>query len=628
MIQNCQGGSIWNQNTWACECPSTTVWTNSFCIANPCIGGQIWDNAVKVCVCIGNRVFINNTCLPPQSACLFGQIWDARILVCRCPDGQWFNSTYCEPIQRCVNNQIYNPLINRCVCPPGLIFLSSKQVCGDPTCPVNKRWDGQSCVDLVCPPNSFFNGTECVCPNPSDRCLPWELFDGEKCVYFQDTCPRGTRWNGTMCASVTGDCPNGYYKDVNQCKPFPQRCLPSTTWNNNKCIPDGSSCPYGTVGQANSCQPYSPCQNGQQWDSGVLQCVCPKGTGWSGKECVVCAGGQIWNMQDGCTCPEGFFMSGARCERPAANMCKLIPNAYWNGNRQLCLCNPGFSVVGYQCVCKTGVQYENFCDRCSYRPNSEFYFGICRCKTGYTNINGQCLPNLNDGNNVATDCNVATFFDSQQKKCLPCPDGCLQCRDCYTCIQCNPDFVFDPATSLCSEICGDGKRYVRECDDGNRNDNDGCSSSCTIELGYTCVGGSPTSSDNCRIYTPSQVSFQMLGQIRYSTKVVLNIKIDYLPKQLMQSSDCNDRCSQVLVASVLSGDSPTSIRSSYVSGSRYTFSVELEFGKPYVSRFRVEIKVNPSLSRYFQAVSIGNTFVTEVNPSQLTLAVVDNNRLS
>jgi hypothetical protein len=119
----------------------------------------------------------------------------------------------------------------------------------------------------------------------------------------------------------------------------------------------------------------------------------------------------------------------------------------------------------------------------------------------------------------------------------------------------------------------------------------------------------------------------MLGQIRYCSKVVLNIKIDYLPRTLLQSRDCNDRCSQVLVANVLNGDQPTSVRSSYISSSRYTFSVELEFGKPYISKFKVEIKINPSLNNYFNPVSIGNTFTVDVNPSQLTLALRDQNVL-
>lgn len=141
-------------------------------------------------------------------------------------------------------------------------------------------------------------------------------------------------------------------------------------------------------------------------------------------------------------------MSGARCERPVANMCRLIPNANWDSAKQMCLCDPGFSVVGYQCVCR-GVAFDRYCDRCAHRPNSEFYFGICRCRQGFTLYGSECLPDASDGNNTATDCLVGSYFDAQQKKCLACPDGCLECRDCYTCVTCSPDFVYDLNSQLC-----------------------------------------------------------------------------------------------------------------------------------------------------------------------------------
>jgi cysteine-rich repeat protein len=46
--------------------------------------------------------------------------------------------------------------------------------------------------------------------------------------------------------------------------------------------------------------------------------------------------------------------------------------------------------------------------------------------------------------------------------------------------------------------CGDGfKTGFEECDDGNTDDLDGCSSICKHELGYFCDGGSPTTPDTC-----------------------------------------------------------------------------------------------------------------------------------
>jgi len=35
------------------------------------------------------------------------------------------------------------------------------------------------------------------------------------------------------------------------------------------------------------------------------------------------------------------------------------------------------------------------------------------------------------------------------------------------------------------------------CDDGNTNSNDGCSSTCTVDFGYACSGGTVTSPDTC-----------------------------------------------------------------------------------------------------------------------------------
>jgi cysteine-rich repeat protein len=40
--------------------------------------------------------------------------------------------------------------------------------------------------------------------------------------------------------------------------------------------------------------------------------------------------------------------------------------------------------------------------------------------------------------------------------------------------------LFGIQTSFCAEICGDGKRFEYECDDGNNINGDGCSDSCFI----------------------------------------------------------------------------------------------------------------------------------------------------
>jgi len=48
------------------------------------------------------------------------------------------------------------------------------------------------------------------------------------------------------------------------------------------------------------------------------------------------------------------------------------------------------------------------------------------------------------------------------------------------------------------EVCGNSARTSgEECDDENSANGDGCSNKCTVEYGYYCTGGGPTSLDTC-----------------------------------------------------------------------------------------------------------------------------------
>lgn len=51
---------------------------------------------------------------------------------------------------------------------------------------------------------------------------------------------------------------------------------------------------------------------------------------------------------------------------------------------------------------------------------------------------------------------------------------------------------------VCTETCGDGLNLgFYACDDGNAVSGDGCSSTCYVELGWECHGGSSTTADVC-----------------------------------------------------------------------------------------------------------------------------------
>ncbi|MEM3074675.1 MAG: LamG-like jellyroll fold domain-containing protein [Candidatus Pacearchaeota archaeon] len=63
-----------------------------------------------------------------------------------------------------------------------------------------------------------------------------------------------------------------------------------------------------------------------------------------------------------------------------------------------------------------------------------------------------------------------------------CGDGA--CTGTETCSSCSQDCGTCPSQGT---ICGDGvKTGTEQCDDGNTANNDGCSSSCLIEIGWTC----------------------------------------------------------------------------------------------------------------------------------------------
>ena len=50
----------------------------------------------------------------------------------------------------------------------------------------------------------------------------------------------------------------------------------------------------------------------------------------------------------------------------------------------------------------------------------------------------------------------------------------------------------------CEEKCGDARNDgLKECDDGNLLDYDGCSAECVIETGYECANGGLGTRDTC-----------------------------------------------------------------------------------------------------------------------------------
>ena len=109
---------------------------------------------------------------------------------------------------------------------------------------------------------------------------------------------------------------------------------------------------------------------------------------------------------------------------------------------------------------------------------------------------------------------------------------------------------------------------------------DGCSADCQIEADYTCYGGSPNSKDICTMVVPTQITVNMTGTSHLIGVVNVNLKLNYLPSNLSDSSlSCTDLCQQILDVAIVAGDkSVVSVVNQYFPGTK-SFAVSFNFAK-------------------------------------------------
>lgn len=177
---------------------------------------------------------------------------------------------------------------------------------------------------------------------------------------------------------------------------------------------------------------------------------------------------------------------------------------------------------------------------------------------------------------------------------------------------------------MCTEICGDGSRFVLICDDGNRDDGDGCSGSCTIETGFKCDGGSPTSRDICNYTKPDAVRITQVDQIqldRNLTRAVMNIKVNWLPPGLA-SGECR-RCNGLLLVTISQCSYTPEFSVNYLSGTTYNFAIILKLVTPCY--FNVRVQIRPVLQTpHFTGVDISNVLNIKVDSATYARASANN----
>jgi len=158
-------------------------------------------------------------------------------------------------------------------------------------------------------------------------------------------------------------------------------------------------------------------------------------------------------------CTPGYFYNTgtSKCQKCVSEYCD-----YCTAGQANCLdCMKNFWILEpTKCTCMNTKTYRSntYCLSCDY---------TCKTCNGYSNSD-------------CTSCDYPLSLSSG--KCL-CSGGRTA--------------VYGPPHT-CAIVCGDSKKHSSEqCEDGNTNNYDGCSSTCQVEPNFKCFGGTTSSPDQC-----------------------------------------------------------------------------------------------------------------------------------
>ncbi len=61
------------------------------------------------------------------------------------------------------------------------------------------------------------------------------------------------------------------------------------------------------------------------------------------------------------------------------------------------------------------------------------------------------------------------------------------------------------------------------------------------------------------------------------------------------------------------------MKSKYIPGTSFSFAFEIEFGRSYIGKFTIRIKINPVIAtKYYGGASSGQMIQIDVNPAFLS----------
>lgn len=260
------------------------------------------------------------------------------------------------------------------------------------------------------------------------------------------------------------------------------------------------------IPQCQVCQNYYTCN----------QCASDYFIAPGGSSCTSCA----YNISNCNSCVSSYNCTGCLAGYYLQNITKCISctlsvpycnNCTGNGSCTSC-------VLGYYLANSTTCLVCNIvgCSNCTAATT------CVNCISGYylnVNLCSTCTdPNCINCTavNQCYQCSSDYILNADNKTCScssgwPVTNVCINVTACVTaakvnnvstCLFCNSlnNFIVSGTTCVCKtgykqksdncyNICGDGITISpnEQCDDGNNEDGDGCSSTCKLESGYTCA---------------------------------------------------------------------------------------------------------------------------------------------
>ncbi|CAD8103015.1 unnamed protein product [Paramecium primaurelia] len=273
-------------------------------------------------------------------------------------------------------------------------------------------------------------------------------------------------------------------------------------------------------------------------------------------KCISDCGDQIINVDETCDDGNNIRFDGChQCQSSCQLQCLFCYNS-------LCIqCLQGWNLIEGKCEQNCGdgqvaLMSNEQCDDPNNNNCIDCLFQFCQDNCQFCNqntcitcffpfqmINGVCLPicgdsivtlefeQCDDGNDIPFDgCHECQYscsygcqeceYDNIYKECEQNVfDLDLQTGNNNQIIQCNPNYVL--IENVCVNLCGNGQlnSQYEECDDGNNNGGDGCSSLCNLERFFECINHE-NSLTICSFVKPPDLNLNRLSDKQNQTQII------------------------------------------------------------------------------------------------------------